>query len=161
MDTPEEQKSEPKAPAKQADPRRTAIIVVIIVIVAGFAWTLGSKYFALAAAEREGVLQSAGALSSALAPLLDMNGKDQLSDDTALQRVVDEIVGSKRFTFAAILDSSGRVLVSSDRNTSLSSEYPNFKVNEVVERSQGGAFEVIYPVKHDTVTYGAVVLRGP
>lgn len=161
MDTPEEPKNEPEAPAKQADPKRTAVIVVVIVVVAAFAWALGSKYFAVAAAEKQGVMQSAAATSSALAPLLDMNSKDQLSDGTALQRVVDDIVGSKRFTFAAVLDSSGRVIVSSDRNTSLGSEYPGFKVNEVVEGDRDGGFEVIYPVKHETVTYGAIVLRGP
>lgn len=161
METPKEPTSEPVTQKKQADPKRTAIIVVVILIVAAFAWTLGSKYFAVAAAERDGVMQSAAAVSSAVAPLLDMNSKNQLNDPAALQRVVDDIVGSKRFTFAAILDPTGRVIASSDRNTAPNSEYQNFKANEVVEGNVEGSYEVIYPVKHDTVSYGAVVLRTP
>jgi len=146
---------------KRTDPKRTAIIVLAIVVVAAFAWALGSKYLAVAAAQRDGVMQSAAAVSTSLVPLLEMNSKGQLPDAGALQRIVDDVVGSKRFSYAAILDSSGRVIVASNRNTSPSSQYPDFKANEVVERSQGGAYEVIYPVKQGTTAYGAVALRAP
>jgi len=161
MSTTEEPTTEPATPTKETDPKRTAIIVVAIVIVAAFAWALGSKYFAVAAAERAGVMQSAAAISSAVVPLLDMNSKNQLGDAEALQRVVDDVVSSDRFTFAALLDSSGRVIVSSDRSNAAGSGYDGFAPNKVVERNPDGAFEVIYPVKHEAVTYGAIVLRGP
>lgn len=147
-------------PAK-GDFKRTAKMVVAIIIVAAFAWAFGSKFFAVRAAERAGIIDGAAALASAAAPLLDMNSKGALADAETLQRVVDDAVASKRFRFAAILDSSGRVLAASDRSVGKSTNYKGFKPNEMVEGSQNGAFEVIYPVKHGSVTYGAVVLRAP
>jgi hypothetical protein len=68
MSTTEEPTPEKSASHKHANPKRTAMIVIAIVVLAAFAWTVGSKYLAVAAAKREGVMHSAAAMSSAMAP---------------------------------------------------------------------------------------------
>lgn len=151
---------ETKAPAKEHNPKRTAVLVGIAVALAIVLWLVGSKYLAVGAAERQGVIASASALSVASMPLLDLRSKNLLGDAETLQRVVDEVVSSQNFSFAAVLDAQGRVVAASDRNVSSGTAYQGFESGEVVQRSADGKFEVIYPIRQNDVVYGAVVLRA-
>lgn len=159
-DNPETTESQTQ-PTKAANPKRTTIIIAVILVLAIFFWLYASKLFAVNGAQREGVRAGAVALAAATVPLIDLRSKDLLGDDATLQRVVDEIAESNRFSFVAILDTQGRVLAASDRNTSTGAAYPDFKSGQVVERGVDGKYEVIQPIRQDTVVYGAVVLRFP
>src|SRR5688572_18402543 len=112
MNTEEPTEAQPQ-PRKPTDYKRLAILVAAIAILAAFAWALGSKFVEVRAAREQGVVHSARAFSSAALPLLDLKSKGILGDQGTLQRVVDDIVRDKKFSFAAILDSQGRVLAAS------------------------------------------------
>jgi hypothetical protein len=157
-----ETSTEPTAPpTSTANPKRTAMIVVVVLIFAIFFWLFASKLMAVRSAEREGLKSSAVTLASAALPLLDLRSKERLGDVDTLQRMVDQIVESHRFSFAALLDNNGRVVAASDRSVTVGSAYPDFKADEFVERGVEGKYEVIQPIRQNNAAYGAVVLREP
>ncbi|MDQ2986318.1 MAG: hypothetical protein M3R13_06300 [Armatimonadota bacterium] len=148
-------------PRKPTDYKRVALISAAVLILAAFAWALASKFLEVRSARHEGVLNSARAFSSATLPLLDLRSKGILGDEGTMQRVVDDIVSDKKFSFAAILDSQGRVLAASDRNVSVGTGFPDYKQGQVIASDTSGLFQVVHPVAQDDVVYGAVVLRSP
>ncbi len=149
---------EPKA---KAHPQRTVFIVAVILVFAIFFWLYASKLMGVRAAERDGLKDSAMALSAAALPLLDLRSKGILGDGETLQRVVDEIAESNRFSFVALLDNNGKVVVASDRSITSGSNYPDYESGKFAERGVDGKYEVIQPIRQGTATYGAVVLRQP
>jgi hypothetical protein len=161
MTGPESSTENVVTPPRAANPRRTAFIVAVVVVFAIFFWLYASKLLGIRAAEREGLKNSAVALSAATLPLLDLRSKNLLGDAETLQRVVDETAETKRFSFVALLDNNGKVLVSSDRSVTAGSAYPDYESGKFVERGVDGKYEVIQPVRQGTATYGAVVLRLP
>ena len=148
-------------PRRAADHRRTAIIVAILLIFAIFFWLYASKIMSVRSAEREGVRNAALTFAASSLPLIDLQSKNLLGDSETLQRVVDAVAESHRFSFAAILDNQGKVLAASDRSVTAGSAYPDFKTGEFVERGTDGKYEVIQPIEQGTAAYGAVVLRQP
>lgn len=148
-------------PKKTAHPQRTAFIVAVAVIFAIFFWLYASKLMGVRAAERDGLKNSAVALSAAALPLLDLRSKNLLGDAATLQRVVDEIAKSNRYSFVALLDNNGKVVVASDRSVTAGSNYPDYESGKFAERGVEGKYEVIQPIRQGTATYGAVVLRMP
>ena len=157
-----ETSSEPTVePKAKAHPQRTVFIVAVIVVFAIFFWLYASKLMGVRAAERDGLKDSAVALSATALPLLDLRSKNLLGDGETLQRVVDEIAESKRFSFVALLDNNGKVVVASDRSVTAGSNYPDYESGKFAERGVDGKYEVIQPIRQGTATYGAVVLRQP
>jgi hypothetical protein len=146
---------------KHPDTKRTAIIVAVIVVFTLFFWLYASKLLGIRAAEREGVQSSAMTLSAAAVPLLDLQSKNMLGDAETLSRMVDQVVESRRFSFVAILDPQGRVIVASDRNVAAGNAYEGFESGKFTERGVDGKYEVIQPIKQGSAVYGAVVLRQP
>jgi hypothetical protein len=153
--------TEVQQPTKPVDQKRKAILIGVVLLLAVFAWLLVSRFLAVRDAQHEGAKSAASAMAAATLPLLDLKSKNLLGDNDTLQRVVDGIVANKAFSFAAILNTAGKVLASSDRNSGVGSDYPDFESGEVVETSRDGRYEVISPISQGTVVYGAVVLRLP
>ncbi|MGI8923643.1 MAG: hypothetical protein ACR2HJ_06315 [Fimbriimonadales bacterium] len=121
---------------------------------------LGSQlYFGLSNARKEGAANSAAAFATAAVPLLDLWNKDPLHDTDTLQRVVDDMVRIKGFTLCAITDTKGTVLASSDRNHLAGSKFPDIDPATADESGTGGGWEIVRPIAHGEVKYGAVVLR--
>ena len=152
---------QPTIERKPRDLKQTTLLVVIVLVLVTIAWLLLSKAFAVRIAQEDGLKGAALSMAATSLPLLDLHSKNRLGDEETLQRVVDGIVQSRRFSFAAILDAQGRVVAASDRNTAKGRPYPDFKSGEVVELSRSGSFEVIQPIEQSNVVYGAVVLRRP
>jgi hypothetical protein len=161
MTDPESSTEATTPPKKAADPRRTMMIVVAVLVFAIFFWLYASKLMGVSAAKREGMRGGGVALAAASLPLLDLKSKNLLGDAETLQRVVDQVVESQRYSFAAILDNNGKVVAASDRNVTAGSDYPDFVAGEFVERGVDGKYEIIQPIRQNTASYGAVVLREP
>jgi uncharacterized membrane protein affecting hemolysin expression len=155
----QENVSSPEQPTANNRWRKWAVIAIAIILL--FALAIGSRYLAVAAAEREGVNRAASPFAAAVLPLLDLRSKNILGDHSTLQRVVDTVVRDKGFSFAAILDPEGRVIAASDRNVGVGNKYGDFKAGEAVEHREAGRHEIIGPIKQNGVVYGAVVLRAP
>jgi len=132
----------------------------LAILLALAALILGSQlYFGLSNARREGAANSAAAFATAIVPLLDLKNKDQLHDGDTLQRVVDDMVRIKGFTLCAITDTKGAVLASSDRNNGVGSKFPDVDPTTASLSGKDGGWEIVRPIAHGEVKYGAVVLR--
>jgi hypothetical protein len=110
-------------------------------------------------ARKIGVVRGAEAMAAAIIPLLDMRSKDQLKDETALQQICEHMAQGGGFEFAAIADTTGSILASSDARYT-GKRYPGLTPSKPNETEKDGLYEVSRPAIRGGILFGAVVVRA-